>query len=232
METNHVATRTSNGLQVIDELEKINELSKEANKDVYEKITKATESSLKIGEASKVIIDIASKTNLLAINASIEAARAGDAGRGFAIVAEEIRILSEKSKESINTINAIVNEVKEKNSQAVNTIDRLVEVFEKQKNSVEETKNTYEQITDSISKVKNQANKLKNSTQLIKEARQAVEINIELLSCISQENSASTQKVSGSVKNHAQAITKIVETSNILNSLSGELNQAVEVFEL
>ena len=66
-----------------------------------------------------MIIDIASKTNLLAINASIEAARAGDAGRGFAVVAEEIRMLSEQSKDSVNTINAIVNEVKDKNSQVL-----------------------------------------------------------------------------------------------------------------
>jgi methyl-accepting chemotaxis protein len=232
LETNQVANVTNSGLKVIDELEQINEASKEANKNVYHKINEATESSVKIGKASQMIIDIASKTNLLAINASIEAARAGEAGRGFAVVAEEIRMLSEQSKDSVNTINAIVNEVKDKNSQAAKTIDTLVEIFEKQKTRVIDTKSTYYQIIDSISKVNSQANMLKSSTELIKEAKKAVETNIELLSCISQENSASTQKVSGSVKNHAQAITKIVETSNILNSLSNELNQAVEVFEL
>ncbi|CBH20736.1 conserved exported protein of unknown function [Acetoanaerobium sticklandii] len=232
LETNQVANVTNSGLKVIDELEQINEASKEANKNVYHKINEATESSVKIGKASQMIIDIASKTNLLAINASIEAARAGEAGRGFAVVAEEIRMLSEQSKDSVNTINAIVNEVKDKNSQAAKTIDTLVEIFEKQKTRVIDTKSTYHQIIDSISKVNSQANMLKSSTELIKEAKKAVETNIELLSCISQENSASTQKISGSVKNHAQAITKIVETSNILNSLSNELNQAVEVFEL
>lgn len=63
LETNQVANVTNSGLKVIDELEQINEASKEANKNVYYKINEATESSVKIGKASQMIIDIASKTN-------------------------------------------------------------------------------------------------------------------------------------------------------------------------
>ena len=63
LETNQVANITNSGLKVIDELEQINEASKEANKNVYHKINEATESSVKIGKASQMIIDIASKTN-------------------------------------------------------------------------------------------------------------------------------------------------------------------------
>lgn len=86
-----------NAMKILDELNKINQQTKDAISVIYEQTNTTNTSAMKIKEATDIITDIAEETNLLSLNASIEAARAGEQGRGFAVVASQIQKLAEQS---------------------------------------------------------------------------------------------------------------------------------------
>ncbi|MCB0744237.1 MAG: HAMP domain-containing protein, partial [Ignavibacteriae bacterium] len=102
----------------INGMKKIEEVVRNSSKTILE----LGESSGQIGEIIQVINDIADQTNLLALNAAIEAARAGEQGRGFAVVADEVRKLAERTTSATNEIEAMVNKIQKDSQNAVNSI--------------------------------------------------------------------------------------------------------------
>src|SRR5690606_17996697 len=105
------------------------EESGRAIESIYQSITKTNESSAKIGEASDLIKSIAEQTNLLALNAAIEAARAGEHGKGFAVVADEIRKLAEEAAASTRVIDEMIKNLQSDVDQAVTTMNRVEEIL-------------------------------------------------------------------------------------------------------
>lgn len=103
-------------------------------------------SSQRIGEIIETIKSIADQTNLLALNASIESARAGEAERGLAVVAEEIRKLSEDTSYSIEEINKLIIEIQDRSSNAVSSIGITKDTLGEQINAVIGTKEIFEKM--------------------------------------------------------------------------------------
>ena len=120
------------------------------NGELLEKANKTTENAKDTDEIVGIIQSISSQTNLLGLNASIEAARAGDLGKGFSVVAEEIRKLSNTSKESINKIDSIIKEMSEGVVGIDTGLKKINEVSQSQKEALEEIEASLSGINETI----------------------------------------------------------------------------------
>ncbi len=163
------------GLESLD----IAKSSQEAIKEVIVGMEKINESSNKITEIVKVINDIADQTNLLSLNASIEAARAGDQGRGFAVVADEISKLADRSSNSTKEIEALV---KESVSNIKNGVERSLkaeEAFRTIVTSVEETSELMNEINRSIEKQSSNSAMIQLSMESINDETKKVSASSE-----------------------------------------------------
>lgn len=223
---------TSEGIIAIDVLTQKTEQSDLALKDIFNVIELTNDSASKIGDASRFISSIAEQTNLLALNAAIEAARAGEAGRGFAVVADEIRKLAEESSKSTAQIDKMLNELVKNAKRAIDTSSHVKEIIKEQVTSVDATKEKYLSIASAIH---TSTLETKNVTQLSKrmeENRKEVVKVLESLAVIAYENAERTEQTSAASEEMLSTMEEVSSASEILNNLASELQHLISAFEL
>jgi len=123
---------------------------REAVESISDTVTELAQSTSDIGEAASIISTIADQTNLLALNAAIEAARAGEQGRGFAVVADEVRTLASKTRESTDKIHNIIQELAERSERAVRVSTEGMSSAEHGSAIVEETRGALHEINNAV----------------------------------------------------------------------------------
>lgn len=131
----------------IQSLRKINDEVEQSIADITRQTNQTNESAQKIREATAIITSIADETNLLSLNASIEAARAGDAGKGFAVVASQIQKLAEQSNTSSGTMKRL-QELISDSGIAVETMLRVKEIVDTQSRNMEETEHIVNEVME------------------------------------------------------------------------------------
>lgn len=212
--------------QVSDSSEK----SVGAVKDIAKQIDDTNTAVERIKSAVEMISSIASETNLLALNASIEAARAGDAGKGFAVVADEIKNLSEQTNESTLEIQEVVNEIVEKSERSVELSAEVAELIVKEQGYISDTKEKFNVLNGEIVGSIKEINSISDKVKVLNASKDTITGSVQDLGAISQENAASNEEVSASVEGIATSITSIAESSGVTNKIVDELVDTVGYF--
>ena len=202
-QTRSLSESVGNGARVAREVKVSTDQGAEKMSEVVAAMTKITDASGQIANISDTIAEIASQTNLLSLNASIEAARAGQSGKGFAVVADEIRKLAGQSAEAA--------------AQTKELIDMTIENVNHGNFVVDETNSALQQVMEGINKIQQIMDQNAEVAAQQAEAMDEIDKGIEQISQVVQSNAASAQESS--------AISQeLNEQSSALNSLVAQFN--------
>jgi methyl-accepting chemotaxis protein len=190
---------------------------------IVEEIRLMTEKSMRINSIVNIINDISNQTNLLSLNASIEAARAGESGRGFGVVAQEIRNLSEQIKDQTQDIKNTIANIKESTYQLSESAKEVGEVMGLQDDAVRDTASSYRVINNYMDNLMELFVNIKGSVDNIDEARIGTLEAVESISAVLEEIAASTDNVSQSANNQLVCVEQLHESSGCLSKKSHNL---------
>jgi methyl-accepting chemotaxis protein len=209
-ETSEVATKGKDA--VVETVAGMNRI-KDTVTDTAYKIQELGAKSAQIGEIIEVIDDIAEQTNLLALNAAIEAARAGEHGKGFAVVADEVRKLAERSARATGEIADLIKGIQDETQEAVEAMDKGTAEVESGSKLAEHAGEAIEGIMNAINEV---AEQLKHSTMLYRKMDQFASktaSDVESIALISEQNSDSARAASKSADQVLQSVRAIANAS-------------------
>lgn len=216
----------------IKELDQITKVTIETINTVSEQTNKNNDSATNINKAVEIIKGLAAQTNLLSLNASIEAARVGEAGRGFAVVAEEIRSLSEESSGNAHEIEVIVKELINNVEVSVVKMHEVMDNVEKQQERLNETREAFKHLTTEVNQVEEVTKEIGNQTEILNSLKQIVTDSVNTLASVVEENAASTEETSASMTLLSQTIGECTEDTNGLVKLSQQQKEEANKFQL
>ena len=219
-----------NVLQTLDQMQGITGSVAESVQHTSEQIAITQEVFKTIQETLGAIDDISSQTNLLSLNASIEAAHAGDAGRGFAVVATEIRKLADDSAKSAEEIDNVVKELSINFQKIIDEFTVVNENIIKQNEMSALMKNDFEQLGEQVNHNITQIDEIQTMLDIISSASEAVTDIIVNLSSISEENSAGAEQTTASIQELDSTITQINDKIQSVKEQTYELQKKMGEF--
>ncbi|MDI9488013.1 MAG: methyl-accepting chemotaxis protein [Bacillota bacterium] len=224
--------RVIEGTYVSDELNKQTSSTISTTKGIIQEIEKLAEKSSSINSIINVINDIANQTNLLSLNASIEASRAGEYGRGFAVVASEIRNLAEQSKSSVNDIKFIIESILEDTINVVEIARKVESVLKLQESAVKNTTDSYQDINESVEKLVVFLKQISENVDSINETRVTTLSSIENISAVLEEIAAASNNVSQSSNEQLHSVESLNLSAVRLDTHVDNLTKEIEKFKV
>lgn len=216
----------------IDELNQNLTSTNETISDVAKQIGELKKKSSTIGDISGLIDQIAEQTNLLALNAAIEAARAGEAGKGFAVVADEVRKLAEETSVLTKKINVSMTEIQIDIDNTNNKMENVSKVIDKNTEVSEHVGNAFNDTIKSVDEVISQINLLNSNIEEVQEVKDVVIESLKNISNVTELNAASSEEVSASVEEQTATIITIEEMSKTLSSIVENVNEHIDEFDI
>ena len=195
-------------------------------------ITELGEESDRIGKIVDTISSIAAQTNLLALNAAIEAARAGEHGRGFAVVADEVRKLAEQSSESAGEIAGLITSIQEKSQKAVAVMQEGVGRVEAGTKVVQDSGASFNEIAEMVRKVVEASQEMDNIVNALNENTKTIGGAIQTVAVKSSSVSSEAESVSAASEELTATMSEIESSSGVLAEMAKDMLKSVENFKM
>lgn len=189
------------------------------------------ERSKQIENISKVIIDIASQTNLLALNAAIEAARAGEHGKGFAVVADEVRKLAEQSQESSSQISELIRQIQNDMNQSTDSMNSVKREVENGLGIVFRTQKSFEVILRFMMDIGLKVDGMAATAQQMSASTQEISAAVTGVTAISRESSMHSQGVAASAEEQLASMEEVSASAHNLSEMAEQLQDTVSRFK-
>lgn len=197
-----------------------------------EKVDSLKNSTSSVMKVLEVMQNITKQTNILSLNATIEAARAGTAGRGFMVVADEIRQLAEQSRQSITMVAEITDQIQEEMNETVKALAAANPLFAEQISSVKETNEIFVSVQQQMEKFLEHLGSVTESIETLNESQSVLSDAMGNVSAVAEESSATSEEVA-SLSNEQQSVgQQLVQLSNKLSNVSNELKESLSKFRI
>lgn len=228
----HTKGKVKEGMVMIEDLEEKSMAAVGITKNVEEDIQELLKKSLAIESIINVILDIADQTTLLSLNASIEAARAGQNGLGFAVVAEEIRKLSNQSKDAVDEIRKVVDEIKEASNVTVTTVKEANDIVCNQYKALSQSIKVYQEIDLNVGQLVQNMEKIAASVKHIDHMKEDTLKAIDNIAGVAAETTAATEEVSATIASQVDAVTEMNQKARGLIEQAEALTVEIQQFRV
>lgn len=230
--TDKASDAVRQGKVIIENLNQQSETIVKLANELGQDIENVKKRSDDIEDIIDTINEIASQTNLLSLNASIEAARAGENGRGFSVVADEIRKLASQSMEAADQIKHIVENIRKTTQQTTDSAKKTEEYIFKQADSLEETITIFASINNCVDELVTGLNRMLKDMRGISNERNQMEDSIQSISAVSHQIAASTGGVANTLGEQVQLLSKLTEQAERLARRVASLEKAMSKFKI
>lgn len=228
-ETTKISQRTTKTLK---ELNEQTEVSSQITKGIEVDIEKLDDNAREIIEVVHLIEGISEQTNLLSLNAAIEAARAGNYGKGFGVVADEVRKLATQSKEATMRIRSIMGNIENQLNQTVEGAKKAGQVFEKQRGIVQKTNEAFTQIIEAMNSIYTQMERINGSIGKMDQDKDEVVESMERIQTIVQETVAVTEELLAASSQQNEDSDKMDECADALTMNVNNLQETIATFKI
>ena len=230
--TQNAVSEAGNGMVMLEQLVSQNESINRSMGEITVVTTHLSEGSEKIKGIVDVINGIAAQTNLLALNAAIEAARAGEAGRGFAVVADEVRKLAEQSGSATKDIAGIIANMGGEINTAVATVDRANKEVIKGKEVALSTQQGFKIIIEKLEGVKTGVEQIAVAVDETSKGTQTMVASVENISSIAHTTSSNAETVAASSEEQSAGMHEISTNVVNLSNLAADMMEVVKKFKI
>jgi len=230
--TQNAVAEASKGMVMLEKLVQQNEEINQSMSEITEVTTHLSQGSEKIKGIVNLINGIAAQTNLLALNAAIEAARAGEAGRGFAVVADEVRKLAEQSANATKDIAKIIGAMGDEITIAVNTVGKANQEVLRGKESAVTTQDGFKVIIERLEGVKTRIEQISFAVDETAKGTQSMVVSVENINNVAHQTSANSETVAASAEEQSAGMHEINTNAVNLSALATEMLEVVKRFKI
>lgn len=224
--------KVDNGIGVVNDLNEKSRATIKATGIITSGIERLEKKSASIEEIVQVITDISEQTDLLSLNASIEAARAGDAGKGFSVVAEEIRKLAAKSMEAVNQISDVVASIQDETKETAVSARTAEQIISSQEQALNNTIEAFSTINVNVKALVDHMSKIKEQVEQIEQEKTTTLDSIQDISAVSEQSAASAEEINATTQSQTSEMANLSKSADEMAEDASVLQEAIQKFSV